>query len=104
MAPFLVQDAPQDQVSRLEYPAPHGTLVIAFERLVVPCVPDCSLPSSLLDEVDVVAPSLFLQQFIKSLDSWGAQEYFWWEACFGPIYQEERGFPGCSAGCGPVPP
>jgi hypothetical protein len=47
----------------------HEPLMIAPERLVVPCVSDCCSPSSLVDEVHVLATLLFLQVLIKSLDS-----------------------------------
>jgi hypothetical protein len=47
----------------------HEPLMIAPERLVVPCVSDCGSPSSLVDEVHVLATLLFLQVLIKSLDS-----------------------------------
>jgi hypothetical protein len=47
----------------------HEPLMIATERLVVPCVSDCRSPSSLIDEVHVLATLLFLQILIKSLDS-----------------------------------
>jgi hypothetical protein len=47
----------------------HEQLMIAPERLVVPCVLDYCSPSSLVDEVHVLTTLLFLQVLIKSLDS-----------------------------------
>ena len=68
--PFSVQDAFEDQIPSPELPTMHESLMIAFERLVISCISDCRLPPSLVDEVDVVSPELFLQGFIKSLDPW----------------------------------
>jgi hypothetical protein len=82
----------------------HEPLVVAPERLVVSCISDRRLPSALVDEVHVFTPQLFLHRLIKRLDPWGAHNDFWGKAGFGPIDQEERGLPGSSAGCGPVPP
>jgi hypothetical protein len=47
----------------------HEPLMIVPERLVVPCVLNWFSPSSLIDEVHVLATLLFLQVLIKSLDS-----------------------------------
>jgi hypothetical protein len=82
----------------------HEPLVVVPERLVVPCVSDCCSPSALVDEVHVLATLLFLQVLIKSLDSKRAHGDLWGKARFGPVDQEERGFPCCPAGCGPVFP
>jgi hypothetical protein len=82
----------------------HEPLMIAPERLVLPCVLDCCSPSSLVDEVYVLVMLLLLQVLIESLDSWRAHGDLQGKACFGPVDQEERGFPSCPAGCGPVPP
>jgi hypothetical protein len=82
----------------------HKLLVVAPERLVVPCILDRRSPSALVDEVHVLTLSLFLHRLIKRLDPWGAQYDFRGKAGFGPVDQEERGLPGSSAGCGPVPP
>jgi hypothetical protein len=47
----------------------HKMLVVASERLVVPCISDCCSPSAFIDKVHVLATLLFLQVLIKSLDS-----------------------------------
>jgi hypothetical protein len=47
----------------------HESLVVAPERLDVPCVSDCCTPSALVDEVHVLATPLLLQILIKRLDS-----------------------------------
>jgi hypothetical protein len=62
------------------------------------------LPSAFADEVHVFTPHLFLHRLVESLDPWGAHDDFRGKAGFGPIDQEERGLPGGSAGCCPVPP
>jgi hypothetical protein len=46
----------------------HEPLVVAPERLVVPCISDCRLPSALIDEVHVFTLQLFLYRLIQSLD------------------------------------
>jgi hypothetical protein len=82
----------------------HEPLVIAPERLVVPCISGRRLPSALVDEVHVLSSQLFLHRLIESLDPWGAHNDFRGKAGFGPVDQEERGLPGDSTGCGMVPP
>jgi hypothetical protein len=82
----------------------HEPLVVAPERLVVPCISDCRLPSALVDEVHDFTPQLFLHRLIESLDPWGAHDDFQGKAGFGPVDQEERGLSGGSAGCCLVPP
>jgi hypothetical protein len=47
----------------------HEPLVVTPERLVIQCISDCCSPSSLVDEVHVLATLLLLQVLIKSLDS-----------------------------------
>jgi len=68
--PFSVQDSPLDQVPSPELPTMHKPLVIAPERLVVPCILDCSSPPPFVKKVHVVSSLLFLQGLIKSLDTW----------------------------------
>jgi hypothetical protein len=82
----------------------HEPLVVAPERLVVPRILDCRLPSTLVDEVHVFTPQLSLHRFIESLDLLGAQDDFRGKTCFSPVDQEERGLPGGSAGCCSVSP
>jgi hypothetical protein len=48
----------------------HEPLVVASERLVVPCISDRRSPSVLVDEVHVLTPQLFLHRLIESLDPW----------------------------------
>jgi hypothetical protein len=47
----------------------HEPLMVTPERLVLPCISDCCLPSSLVDEVHILATLLLLQVLIESLDS-----------------------------------
>jgi hypothetical protein len=82
----------------------HEPLLVVPERLVVPCISDCRLPSVLVDEVHVFTPQLFLHRPIESLDPWGAHDDFRGKAGFGPVDQKEWGLPGGSAGCCLVPP
>jgi hypothetical protein len=82
----------------------HKPLVVAPERLVVPCIPNCHSPSTFVDEVHVLTPQLFLHRFIERLDPWRAHNDFRGKTGFSPVDQEERGLPGSSAGCGLFPP
>jgi hypothetical protein len=78
-------------------------LLVAPERLVVPCISDGRLPSTFIDEVHVFTPQLFLHRVIESLDPWGAHDDFRGKTGFGPVDQEEQGLPGGLAGCCSVP-
>jgi hypothetical protein len=46
----------------------HEPLVVASERLVVPCILDSCSPPALVDEVHVFTPQLSLPGFLKGLD------------------------------------
>jgi hypothetical protein len=61
--------APEHQIIHLELPTMHELLVIVLERLVVPCISESCLPSSRIDEVDIVAPELVLRGFVVCLDT-----------------------------------
>jgi hypothetical protein len=47
----------------------HEPLMVTLERLVVSCVSDCCSPSSLVDEVYILAMLPLLQFLIEGLDS-----------------------------------
>ena len=68
--PCSAQDPSEDEVASPELPTMHEPLMIAPERLVVACISDCCSPPSLVNEVHVVAPQLFLHGFVKGLDPW----------------------------------
>jgi hypothetical protein len=67
------------------------TLVIALERLMVPCISDRCLPSSLVDEVDVTTPELILRGFIVCLDTGGAHGDFWGGMTASTPYTKKKG-------------
>jgi hypothetical protein len=46
----------------------HDLLAVAPERLVVSCISGRRLPSTLVDEVHVLTPQLFLHRLVKILD------------------------------------
>jgi hypothetical protein len=104
MEPFSVQYSPQDSVLDPELPTMHEPLVVVLERLVVPRISDCRLPSALIDEVHVFTLQLSLHRLIESLDPWGAHDDFRGKIGFSPVDQEEWGLPSGSAGCCPVSP
>jgi hypothetical protein len=47
----------------------HEPLVVTPDRLIVPCILDCCSPSSLVNEVHILATLPLLQVLIESLDS-----------------------------------
>jgi hypothetical protein len=64
--------------------------MIASERLAVPCIFNSRLPSSFVDEVDVITSELVLRGFIVCLDTEGAHDDFRRDDGLSPVYQEER--------------
>jgi hypothetical protein len=68
----------------------HKLLMIASENLVVPCIFNSRLSSSLINEVDIFTPKLVLRGFIVRLDTEGAHGDLRGEDGFSPIHQEER--------------
>jgi hypothetical protein len=77
----------------------HEPLVVTLERLVVPCISDCCLPSVLVDEDHVLTPQLFLHRLINRLDPSGAHKGFRGKAGIDLVDQEERGLLGSSTSC-----
>jgi hypothetical protein len=77
----------------------HEQLVVAHERLVLPCISGHCLPPALVDEVHVLMPQLFLHRLVKILDPWGAHMGFRGKAGFSPIDQEGRSLPGGPTSC-----
>jgi hypothetical protein len=56
------------QIVHLELPTLHKPLVVASERLAVPCISESCLPSLFIDEVDIITPELVLRGFIVCLN------------------------------------
>jgi hypothetical protein len=81
---------PEDQIIHLELLASHEPLVVAPEHLPVPCIFNSSLPSSLIDQIDILTPELVLRSFIICLDTQRAHGDFQGKDSFGPIHHEER--------------
>jgi hypothetical protein len=63
-----VKHPPEDQIIHLELFASHEPLVVAPECLSVACIFNSRLPSSLVDQVDILTPELVLRGFIVCLD------------------------------------
>jgi hypothetical protein len=68
----------------------HEPLVVAPERLVVPCISDDRSPPTLIDEVHVFTPQLSMHKFLKGMDLRGAHDDFWGKTGFGP-YTRKNG-------------
>jgi hypothetical protein len=60
---------PEDQIIHLELPASHEPLVVVPELLPVACIFNSSLPSSLIEQVDILTPELVLCGFVICLDT-----------------------------------
>jgi hypothetical protein len=89
---------PEHEAAHLELPATHEPLVIAPEHLMVPCFLDSCLPSSLINEVDVITPELVLRGFVICLDTGGTHGDFWGKDSLSSVHQEERCLPRDSTG------
>jgi hypothetical protein len=63
-----VKHPSEDQIIHLELFASHEPLVVASERLLVACIFNSILPSSLIDKVDILTPELVLRGFVVCLD------------------------------------
>jgi hypothetical protein len=85
-----VKHPPEDQIIDLEFSASHEPLVLAPERLSVACIFNSRLPSSLVNQVDVLTPELVLRGFVVCLDTQRAHGDFWGKDGLGPIHHEER--------------
>jgi hypothetical protein len=68
---FTGEYALEHQIIHLELPTMHELLVIAPERLMVPCVSESYLASLLVDEVNIIMSELVLCGFVICLDTGG---------------------------------
>jgi hypothetical protein len=82
----------------LELSAMHEPPMIAPERLVVPCIFNSRLPSSLVDEVNVITPELILRGFVICLFMEGAHGDLQEEDDLRPVHQEEGRLSSSPAG------
>jgi hypothetical protein len=64
---LLTKHPPEDQIIHLELPALHEPLVVALERLPVAYIFNSSLPSLLVDQVDILTSELVLRGFVVCL-------------------------------------
>jgi hypothetical protein len=73
----------------------HKPLVIALECLPVSCMSKSCLPSSFVDEVDIITPQLVLCGFVVCLHTEGGRDHddFLGDNSLDPIHQEEMCFP-----------
>jgi hypothetical protein len=90
---FTGKYAPKHQIIYLELSTLHKLLVIAPERLVVPCILESCLPSLFVDEIDIITPEPVLHDFVVCLDTGGDHGDFWEDNSFDPIHQKERRLP-----------
>jgi hypothetical protein len=87
---LLAKHPPEDQIIHLELPASHKPLVVAPERLSVACIFNSSLPSSLVDQVDILTPELVLHGFVICLYTQRAHDNFRGKDGLDPIHHDER--------------
>jgi hypothetical protein len=90
---FLGKYVSEHQIIHLELLTIHKLLVIALERLTVPCILESCLPSCLVDKVNIITPKLVMRGFVVCLNMGGDHGDFWRDNSFGPIRQEEMCFP-----------
>jgi hypothetical protein len=68
---FTGKNVLEHQIVHLELPTMHEPLVIAPKCLMVPCISESCLPSSLINKVDIITPELVLRGFVICLDMGG---------------------------------
>jgi hypothetical protein len=83
----------EHRIIHLELPTMHKPLVIAPKHLTVPCISESYLPSSLVDEVDIIMPELVLCSFVICLDTLGNHGDFWGDNDLCSVHQLERCLP-----------
>jgi hypothetical protein len=66
---FSSEHPPEHQIVHLELSAAHEPLLVAFECLAVLCIFNSRLPSSFINEVDILTPELVLHDFVVCLDT-----------------------------------
>jgi hypothetical protein len=98
------KDLPEHQTIHLELPAMHEPFVVAPKRLLVLCIFNSRLSSSLIDQVDIFTPELLLHSFIIYLDTERAHGDLRGEDCLGPVHHEERHLSRGSTGRCPIAP
>jgi hypothetical protein len=64
----------------------HKPLVIAPERLAVPCILESCLPFLFVDKVDIITSELVLHNFVLCMNTGRDHGDFWGDNSFSPIY------------------
>jgi hypothetical protein len=84
-----VKHSPENQIIHLELSASHKPLVVAPERLSIVCIFNSRLPSSLVDQVNILTSKLVLRGFVICFDTQRAHGDFRGENGLGPIHHKE---------------
>jgi hypothetical protein len=66
---FSSEHPSEHQIIHLELSATHEPLLVVFECLVGPCIFNSRLPSSFINEVNILVSELVLRGFIVCLDT-----------------------------------
>jgi hypothetical protein len=82
------------QIIHLEVSTVYEQLLIALERLAIPCIFNSRLSSSFINKVDIFTPELVLRVFIVNLDTEGTHGDYRGEDDLNFVHQEERRFSG----------
>jgi hypothetical protein len=85
-----VKHPPEDKIIHLELFASHELLMVAPKRLLVVCIFNSRLPSSLVGQVNIITLELVLRGFIIGLDTQRAHGDLRGEGSLNPIHYEER--------------
>jgi hypothetical protein len=94
---FTGEYTPEHQIIHLELSTMHEPLLIMPERLMVLCILESCLPSSLINEVNINTPELVLRGFIVCLDTRGEYGDLRGDNSLSPVHQEVWCLP-----CGPT--
>jgi hypothetical protein len=65
---FSSEHPTEHQIVHLELSAAYEPLLVVFECMAVPCIYNSRLPSSFIDEVDILTSELVLRGFVVCLD------------------------------------
>jgi hypothetical protein len=87
---LLVKHPSEDKIIHLELSTPQEPLIVVPECLLVACIFNSRLPSSLIDQVNIITMELVLCGFIVCLDTQRAHGDLRGEDSLSPIHHEER--------------
>jgi hypothetical protein len=85
-----IKHPPEDKIIHLELSVSHEPLIVVPERLPIACIFNSRLPSSLVDQVDIITLELVLRGFIVYLDTQRAHGDLWGKDNLNPVHHGDR--------------